>query len=364
MKLGDTINGYRVITRPGNDDAGKSVWAFAAKDGSQYFIKRFLEPKRPRDDSTASSRSKELRLQECLEFERRQRRVARVLETQHGRPGTGNLVLPLDFFAAGSTYYKVTEKVEVADRRPESFSAREKLTLLRTLGLSLQLLHDIGIVHGDLKPTNVLIQRKVEDKAFYRARLIDFDDAYISQEPPAAGVMGGDQLFGAPEFIRYLHGDSTIRARDLTVAADVFSLALLTHHYLTESLPGHSDTFVAPAEAVAAGQGLGWDMRLSARVRDLLTAMTSSSPTERPDVGEFLETMTDPALCALSGAAAKARPVTRLRGTRSGGSRQGSRPPATPGPSMPTTPAAPAPSPDRASRLRINLGGDGRSRPG
>ncbi|WP_433228018.1 protein kinase domain-containing protein [Actinomadura formosensis] len=360
MKLGDTINGYQVITRPGNDDAGKSVWAFAAKNGSQYFIKQFLEPKRPRGDSTASPRSKELRLQECLEFEQRQRTVARVLESQHGRPGTGNLVLPLDFFADGSTYYKVTEKVEVAGREPESFSAREKLTLLRTLGLSLQLLHGIGIVHGDLKPTNVLIQRKSEDRAFYRARLIDFDDAYISEEPPAADVMGGDQLFGAPEFIRYLHGDPVVRARDLTVRADVFSLALLTHHYLTESLPGHDDAFAAPAEAVAAGERLRWDARLSAPVRDLLIAMTSPSPAERPGVEDFLDTMKDPALCALNGPAPAASPATRLRGIRSGDS----QPPAAPRPSAPTTPAVPAPPPGpssgRASRLRINLGGDGR----
>ena len=33
MKLGQTLNGYTVVSRPTNADAGKCLWAFAEKGG-------------------------------------------------------------------------------------------------------------------------------------------------------------------------------------------------------------------------------------------------------------------------------------------------------------------------------------------
>lgn len=55
MKNGDVIAGYRIISEPTNANGGKCMWAFAEKDGQQFFLKRFLEPKRPREGSTASA---------------------------------------------------------------------------------------------------------------------------------------------------------------------------------------------------------------------------------------------------------------------------------------------------------------------
>ena len=40
--------------RADNGGGGKCVWAFAEKDGREYFIKRFLEPKRPREGRRAA----------------------------------------------------------------------------------------------------------------------------------------------------------------------------------------------------------------------------------------------------------------------------------------------------------------------
>ncbi|MFF7164197.1 protein kinase [Streptomyces sp. NPDC008086] len=329
MKRGDVIGGYRVVSDPTNADGGKCVWAFAEKDGREYFLKRFLEPKRPREGGGGSAASRRIRLETCREFEERHRSIMKRLRPDAG--GAGNLVLATDFFHAGSTYYKVTERIDTAGlEKPQSLGPKQRAVLLRTLATSLRLLHDIEVVHGDLKPANVLVQRR-EGAAFHTAKLIDFDDSYLSGRPPAREDIAGDSLYGAPEWRRYVQGDESVEGGQLTTAVDVFALGLMTHVYLTGSLPAHDSRFGSPADAVNAADPLAVDERLGTSTQALLTAMTSADPGARPTVDDFLAALKDPEACTLH---------------------------ATPQP-RPATPAAPAPAPSaadgpRRSRVQFN----------
>ncbi|MEY9845883.1 lipopolysaccharide kinase InaA family protein [Streptacidiphilus sp. MAP5-3] len=337
MKLHDVVNGYRVVSSPTNNNGGKCIWAFAEKDGRDFFIKQFLEPKRPRDDSPGSERSKAIRLSVCQEFEDRHRGVmARLAPDMRG---AGNLVLAEDFFFSGSTYYKVTARIEAAPlEQPQLLEPRQKSVLLRSLAVSVQLLHGIGIVHGDLKPANVLPQQN-KDKALQIAKLIDFDDSYLSGNPPGPHDIAGDSLYGAPEWRRYVQEDPELAPTHLTTAVDMFALGLMTHYYLTGELPGYDRRFGSPADAVNAGQSLTLDSRLSSTVQGLVRALTSVAPTARPRIAAFLNTLRDPDLCALR----HPRPGT-------------SRPATTPDPAT-VTAAAPANATAPVSRLRKNLTG-------
>ncbi|MFE6460944.1 protein kinase [Streptomyces cinereoruber] len=382
MKKGDTIAGYRIVTDPTNANGGKCIWAFAEKDGGQYFIKQFLEPKRPRDDA-ADSKSVRIRREVAQEFEQRHRRIMKRL-----RPDTlggGNLVLATDFFHEGSTYYKVTERIDTSSlERPQSLEPRQKTVLLKTLGSSLKQLHDSGTVHGDLKPLNVLVQKR-EGAAFHSAKLIDFDDSYDSGNPPNPEDISGDSVYGAPEWRRYLRGDGSAGPEDLTCAVDVFALGLMTHLYVTGELPSYDARFGSPADAVNAGEELRLDPRLSDELLDLLRRMTSADPRTRPDAAAFLAALSDPGVCTLqhrrpgttapgSGSSAAASPApsakpeerrtSRVRSTFGRRKEADARPvvpaPAPPPTETPVAPAAgePAPAPaSGASRVRINLGG-------
>ncbi|MFF9069632.1 lipopolysaccharide kinase InaA family protein [Streptomyces sp. NPDC014891] len=383
MKLGDTIAGYRIVTEPTNANGGKCIWAFAEKDGGQYFIKQFLEPKRPRDDA-ADSKSVRIRREVAKEFEKRHRDVMKRL-----RPDTlggGNIVLATDFFHVGSTYYKVTERIDTTSLdRPQDLDPRQKTVLLKTLGSSLRQLHDSGTVHGDLKPLNVLVQKR-EGAAFHAAKLIDFDDSYGSGNPPQPDAIAGDSVYGAPEWLRYIKLDGTVRPKDLTCAVDVFALGLMTHTYVVGELPGYEKEFDSPADAVSSGAELRFDSRLSDELLALLRAMTAADPRARPDVGVFLATLADPEVCTLrhrrpgttaapaataggpagGSGAAPAEPApakSRIRSTF-GRRREAPAPapaaPPAPRPAPEPPPAAtgtpaPAPEPGR-SRVRINLG--------
>ncbi|HKS44285.1 MAG TPA: lipopolysaccharide kinase InaA family protein [Amycolatopsis sp.] len=343
MKLGDVINGYRIVSEPTNNSGGNCLWAFAERGGKQFFIKCFLEPKRPRADSTASETSKRLRLEECQEFENRHYEIMKLLRPDAA--GGGNLVLAKDFFCEGSTYYKATERIETSTLdKPQSLDPRKKQVLLRTLVLSLKQLHDIDVVHGDLKPGNVLVQRRSAN-AFYTAKLIDFDDSYLAGQPPDPSLIGGDVRFGAPEWRRYIQQDDSVQPRFLTTAVDIFALGLMTYYYLTGDLPRFPERFDSPADAVNAGVTLNLDGRLSSGMRQLVTSMTARAPGARPTIADVLDQLGNQDICALIRRTrpAAARPATRS--PKTAGSKSGSK----------AEPAAGSKS--RASRVHKNLEG-------
>ncbi|MGW0915558.1 protein kinase domain-containing protein [Streptomyces sp. NPDC002784] len=357
MKKGDVIGGYRITSEPTNANGGKCVWAFAEKDGGQYFVKRFLEPKRPRDDDTRDTPSLRIRRQLAREFEDRHRTIMKRLRPD--ARGGGNLVLATDFFHEGSTYYKVTERIDTSSlEKPQSLEPRQKMVLLKTLGMSLKQLHDIDIVHGDLKPLNVLVQKR-DGAAFHTAKLIDFDDSYVAGNPPGPEEIAGDSLYGAPEWRRYLQGDGSTGAERLTCAVDVFALGLMTHLYLTGELPHHDSRYGSPADAVNAGERLELDTRLSDTMLGLLRSMTGQAPANRPRMATFLKTLSDPMVCALQ----HRRPGTTRTSTASRPKSAGA--PGSRTPSSGTTKSAGAPtssdtatpsgSGPRSSRIRSTM---------
>ncbi|WUI02894.1 protein kinase [Spirillospora sp. NBC_00431] len=299
MKAGEIVHGYRVTTEPTNEGGGKCVWAFAEREGREYFVKRFLEPKRPREGGGGSEASRRARMRECEEFEDRHRSIMERLAPD--AVGAGNLVLAVDFFHERSSYYKVTERVDTASlTKPHALDTRNKSVLLRTLVLSLRLLHELGVVHGDLKPANVLVQQRAAN-SFHTAKLIDFDDAYLSGSPPPPGVIAGDSLYGAPEWLRYLRSDGPCDPAGLTTGCDVFSLGLIMHLYLTGTLPAYdTGAHASPAESVDAGAPLRADERLTPVMRELIEGMTAGDPERRPGTDAFFEALRDPDICLLN----------------------------------------------------------------
>ncbi|GGP00222.1 protein kinase domain-containing protein [Wenjunlia tyrosinilytica] len=382
MKHNEVVNGYRIVNSPTNAGGGKCMWAFAEKSGKPYFIKQFLSPKRPKPDAGGSERSKQVRLEACREFEQRHRGIMKLLKPD--MPGGGHLVLATDFFAHGSTYYKVTARIDTSTlEKPQLLESRQKCILLKTLAVSLQLLHEIDVVHGDLKPANVLVQKRTGN-AFHIAKLIDFDDSYLTGKPPDREEIAGDSLYGAPEWRRYVQDDGSVKAEQLTTAVDIFALGLMTHYYLTGALPQHSERFDSPADAVSAKEKLELDPRLTDRMRNLVLAMTSRAPASRPRIATVISTLKDskvcdlvqrpPATSAASATEASSNPLKedrdfpspgRLR-TNIKGTPRPRREPSSPRPETPSAatgaePTAPggsskASDASRKSRVRINLG--------
>ena len=203
------MQGYRLLEDFRVVGAGLSEWTFAERDGRIYFIKRFLAPTYPDDDAPGSAKTKARKRARCAAFEAHHRGIQAAMAplTSYG----GNLIATLDFFRHGAKYYKVTEKVDLAGLEPRDVAALgfpAQLVLLKTVAHSLKILHDLDIVHSDLKPSNVLIKRT---ELGYTTKLIDFDSSYVVGNPPPPEEIVGTMNYYSPELVSYIQGTGNAR---------------------------------------------------------------------------------------------------------------------------------------------------------
>ncbi len=283
MRAGDLVHGYRLLEDFRVVGAGLSEWSFAERDGREYFIKRFLSPTYPDDAAPGSAKTKARKRARCAAFEAHHRGIQTALApvTSYG----GNLIATLDFFREGAKYYKVTEKVDVAGLESADVAAlalSAQLVLLKTVAHSLKILHDLDIVHSDLKPSNVLIKRT---ELGYTTKLIDFDSSYVVGRPPPPEEIVGTMNYYSPELVRYIQGSGD--ATQLTTRSDVFALGLIYTEYLTGAPPPFDAAHHEPATAVLHGATLRCPPSSApAPIVALVDRMLLAEPAARPTVGE------------------------------------------------------------------------------
>jgi serine/threonine protein kinase len=282
-RRGETVRGYKLLNDFKMAGGGNCEWTFAQKDGKEYFIKVFLNPKYPKLDGPGSAETKEKLRKECEEFEKHQRDLNKRVKDIAG-PG-GRLVAATDFFREDNLFYKVALKVPAAPVVPKDIAKldlTEKIRLLQNVSSALQGMHTQRIIHGDLKIDNVLLEKGPTGS--FTARVIDFDSSYIAGAPPDIDNMMGDPPYYSPELLNYVQGKDTDPMK-LSVASDVFALALVFHQYLTGEFPELPSEHKYACEAVRAGHVFSQDSLRdvgSTGLAGLLSNMLSHNPTDRP----------------------------------------------------------------------------------
>jgi eukaryotic-like serine/threonine-protein kinase len=286
MTVGEVIGGYTVLEDFRVVGAGLSEWTFAERGGREYFLKRFLSPTYPDDAAPGSAQTKARKRARCAAFEAHHRGMIAALGpvTRYG----GNLIATLDFFRHGAKYYKVTEKIPIAGFDAVQIATMAfpaKLVLLKTVAHSLRILHTLDIVHGDLKPSNILIKKT---ELGHTTKLIDFDNSYIVGKPPPPDEIVGTMNYYSPELVRYIRGEGA--ATELTAAADIFALGLIFTEYLAGAMPTIPAPYREAAVAVLNGAALTVPPvpapGVPESVVELVGAMMSADPAKRPSIGE------------------------------------------------------------------------------
>ena len=287
MDTSETINGYKIIQPFTTVGGGLCRWTFVEKGGVIYFLKEFLSPKYPGDDSPGSVKVKAQKRKRCEVFEHHHRGLKEAISTSVGVGG--NLVATIDFFRSGTTYYKVTEKVDVLSLTPEDISKlpiERRMLVLKTVAHSLMVLHQLRIVHGDLKPDNILIkQTKTGD---YVAKLIDFDNSYFSNSAPEisdeSDIVGTPDYY-SPELGKYIKQDGSVTSSDLDTASDVFALGVIYCQYLTGKKPVFDLKYRYAWES--ANDGLSpciESVSLPSTLIKLVSSMLQTDPSKRPSI--------------------------------------------------------------------------------
>ena len=169
----------------------------------------------------------------------------------------------------------VCELVEGARPLDEAWRTLDlpaRIALLRDAAAGVASAHAAGVVHRDLKPDNVLVDREG------RARVADFGVAYSGdlERLTQTGAMVGTPSFMSPE---QLAG-----SKQPSAACDVWSLGVLLFLALTDELPFSGDSIFELAATIASGVS-GENVRLLAGspppLRELVRACLRTDLAER-----------------------------------------------------------------------------------
>ncbi len=151
--------------------------------------------------------------------------IATVFDVSHTEDGTPFLVME---YVKGETLGEILET-----RKP---TLAEIFRIARDVLEALAFAHGRGIVHRDVKPSNIMVTEEG------RGKIMDFGIAHVMGSELSAG---GD-LLGSP----YYMAPEQLTKGPITARTDLFSFAVVLYRTLTGFLPFTGDSFAAVAHAI------------------------------------------------------------------------------------------------------------------
>ena len=154
----------------------------------------------------------------------------------------------------------------------------EALRLAAEAGYAVQVLHDAGVVHRDVKPSNLLL-----DAGRTPAAVLVADLGSAKQLADASGltVTTGTPAYMAPEQV--------FQAGGFDGRADVYALGVVAFELLTGRKPfgpGGRATLMTGQESTATVPGIPGELGVPSGVGMLLRAALAVDPEDRPRTAE------------------------------------------------------------------------------
>jgi serine/threonine protein kinase len=257
--IGDVIGNYRIVEPLGEGGMGTVYRVDHIALGRSYALK-VLRSRVFEKDPTAGQR-----------FLREARAAARV---RH--PNIGD-VFDFGHLGDGRPYFvmELLEGESLADRvAREALQAPDVVTIARQLAAALATVHDHGVVHADVTPSNALI---ISDEPLH-VKLIDFGLAAIAGE--AFTEKESDFVLGTPSYI----SPEQLRGLPATDRSDQYGLGAVLFELVTGRPPYiHKDLrelcmmhIQAPIPPVESPHG-----PLPAKLADVITTCLQKSPQQR-----------------------------------------------------------------------------------
>ena len=256
----ESVGRYRLLRLLGEGALGL-VFEAVGEDGAAVAVK-VLRPERAEDADARARFVREARLAARIES----RHVVPVLEVAESY-----LVLP--YYSRGSLALRLREE--------QKLGLDQSVRLAAELGRGLDALHEHGILHRDVKPSNVLL---AEDGT---AALADFGLARASN---STRITRDGQIVGTPHYL----APELIEGAEATRASDLYALGCLLYECVAGEPPF---TGRRPAEIGFAHltetppDPRGRRPELSEDVAVALLAALEKDPQARPTSGTALARM-------------------------------------------------------------------------
>jgi len=151
-----------------------------------------------------------------------------------------NVVRTYDLGEIGGTYYLTMEYVEGTPLK-QLITARGPLPVAVTLTIgkqlcrALEVAHEQGVIHRDIKPQNIV----VEPNGFLK--VMDFGIARLADRPREKGLTQEGMSIGTPDYM----SPEQLSGMELDVRSDLYSTGVVLFECLTRRVPFEADTVYA-----------------------------------------------------------------------------------------------------------------------
>lgn len=173
--------------------------------------------------------------------------------------------------------------------------------IARDVASALSAVHAAGIVHRDVKPTNVMVDRTAN------VRLTDFGVARTTKDDSANGMMVGTMKYMAPE---------QARGKDADHRADIFSLGVVMYEMIAGKPPFGGTLDALIARVTKPPPKIPDDIEAPKHVAEIIDRCMARDPSERyDDVQELVSALTK-SKERLKGDRVKAKSKKKSKGKR------------------------------------------------
>ena len=114
------------------------------------------------------------------------------------------------------------------------------VSLARQAASALEAAHGAGIIHRDMKPSNMFLCPDPEMPGGERVKLLDFGVAKLTQDDAMDGMTRTGTVFGSPH---YMSPEQCVDAKNVDGRTDIYSLAVIIYAMLTRRMPFEARTF-------------------------------------------------------------------------------------------------------------------------
>ena len=244
LQANDEVGRYRLIEPLGSGGFG-TVWLGSALDGSRDVAIKILHANlvdfraTPKGPSVAERFIAEARIIQSLEY-----------------PGFVRIYDCIEEPERGVVAY-VMECLEGRDltKTLQSITLPTLLEVIAQTAETLGFLHSHGIIHRDVKGSNIFICNPNRPNGMYQVKLIDFGiakelHAEAMLESTATGYFLGTVRTMAPECF----GRWTEDGASLTAAVDQWSLGVTLYYFLSGRMPFEEDSLVRVITRIESGE--------------------------------------------------------------------------------------------------------------
>jgi hypothetical protein len=162
--------------------------------------------------------------------------------------------------------------------RERRLSPGTSVSILEQIAAALQAAHEAGLIHRDVKPSNVLVS---QDRGQTRSLHCWLGDFGLSKRAGETTISPTERPLGTVHYM----APEQIRGQRLDSRADIYSLGCLLYQCLTGRVPfgRESDVAVLYAHLEAAPPRAGDQLPdLPSALDDVISAALAKSPDERP----------------------------------------------------------------------------------